>query len=104
MNDVVLEIEKTSCTTHGVTHHCSQVSQHGHVLRCRLKSLPLTSNVEESCCDFNFARIFSLVELSKGLRGESFSSVVDVVVVSVALYTGSGMLQRRQTSGCFTCL
>ena len=56
--------------------------------------------MEESCCDFNFARIFSLVELSKGLRGELFSSVVDVVVVSVAVYTGSGMLKRRQTSGC----
>ena len=57
-----------------------------------LNPLLLTSNVEESCSDFNFARIFSLVELSKGLRGESFSSVVVVVVVSVAVYTGSGIL------------
>ena len=93
MNDVVLEIEKTSCTTQCVYTSLLQVSQHGHVLRCRLKSLPLTSNVEESCCDFNFARIFSLVELSKGLRGESSSSVV-VVVISVAVYTGSGMLKK----------
>lgn len=47
----------------------------------------LTSNVEESCSDLNFARIFSLVELSNGRMGESFNSFdFDVaVVVSVAV-------------------